>query len=374
MKIASYNLQNLFHRDIELTTDSKSQNFQSWVEEFHHLMGKSMRSDTDFNRLRELAFLLGFSSKTTEPYMVLRKRGGQLYVKPKGVAFEERATAKVGWNGWVALQNAPIHEKAIQSKLKVLEEADADVLVLQEVEDRQALLELNVLLHNQMGIKPYDQFLFLEGDMAKGRGMALLLRKGFEVETMTSHAHVQNSEGKPLFDSDCPVYVLRTPKGERVVIINALFSKKEQEDDTHALQKQQAELVAQLYRKQIKKGKELVLICGTLNAPAYADALTPLLRDTQLKDVSKYEEFEVDFDTEDTHYFRMGAYRKGVHLKQRDYMLCSPVLFAQIKHAGLHRKGVWPEKPKGWTVYKHITTKEHAASEHPLLWGGFHGL
>ena len=157
-----------------------------------------------------------------------------------------------------------------------------------------------------------------------------------------------------------------------LVIVNAHFEEASKGDYGHGLRKRQAEFVADLYRSHIKSGNELVLICGTLNDPAYADALSPLLRDTQLKDISKHDQFEVDLDSgRDATYFRMGAYRKGVNIKQADYMLCSPVLFAQLKSGGLQRKGIWSGKKVRWATYPQLRSREQQASTHPLLWGQF---
>ncbi len=374
MKIASFNIQNLFHRDNVLLDSNSSENLKAWVEEFHLLMGQPARGESQLTRLRELAFLLGFSNTVKEPYLVMRRKGGQHYVKPQGVATEKKATAKLGWNGWVSLRNSPLDERAVRHKLCAVAEANADILVLQEVEDRQALMDFNALLkkRHKMG---YDQILFLEGNDAHGRGMAVLARNGHIVESVSSHAHERYKKGKVLFETDTPVYSISTPGKERLVLVNAHFEAPSEKEDHHNLRKRQAEFVADLYRSHIKNGNELVLICGTLNAPAYADALSPLLRDTQLKDISKHDDFEVDLDSgRDATYFRLGAFRKGVNIKQSDYMLCSPVLLAQLQGCGLQRKGMWSGKKVRWATYPQLRSKEQQASSHPLLWGKFNGL
>lgn len=368
MKIASFNIENLFHRDNDLLEANASENLKAWVEEFHLLMGQPTRGENQLARLRELAFLLGFSNTVKEPYLVMRRKGGQYYVKPQGVATEERATAKLGWNGWVALRSSPLDERAVRHKLKVVADAKADVLVLQEVEDLAALMDFNTLLQKRHKFG-YDQILFMEGADAHGRGMAILARNGYKVESSTSHAHVKFGRSNILFERDCPGHMLSTPDGESLVIVNAHFEAPSGADYGHGLRKRQAEFVADIYRSHIKKGNELVLICGTLNDPAYADALSPLLRDTQLKDISKDDGFEVDLDNgREATYFRMGAYRKGVNIKQSDYMLCSPVLFAQLHTCGLQRKGMWSGKRIQWMTYPQLKSREEQASPHPLLW------
>ncbi len=109
---------------------------------------------------------------------------------------------------------------------------------------------------------------------------------------------------------------------------------------------------------------------GTLNAVSYCYSLTPLLLKTNLKDVSKHPSFNVDFDKgKDAGYHSLGAYRMGVNIKQKDYLLLSPELFTRVNTSGLNRKGMWPEKQPMWTVYPSINQKNQAASAHPAIWG-----
>ncbi len=64
----------------------------------------------------------------------------------------------------------------------------------------------------------------------------------------------------------------------------------------------------------------------------------------------------------------MGGYRKGVNIKQFDYLLLCPELFLNIKESGLHRKGVSSMKRPVWSIFSNITKKEHEASAHPVIW------
>ena len=133
--------------------------------------------------------------------------------------------------------------------------------------------------------------------------------------------------------------------------------------------KRQAEYVAALYESRIADGEEHILICGTLNDASYSDSLSHLIRDTDLKDVSKYPYFNVDTDEgKDASYFRMGAYRLGVNIRQKDYLLLSPKLFNSVMESGLNRRAMWPERQAKWPLYPSVKKREQAASQHPLLW------
>ena len=64
----------------------------------------------------------------------------------------------------------------------------------------------------------------------------------------------------------------------------------------------------------------------------------------------------------------MGAYQKGVNLRQMDYLLLSPTLFKKVKNCGMNRKAVWPEKRPQWNIYSSIQGALNAASEHPVIY------
>ena len=74
MRIATMNIQNLFYRDLSFLKQNASKNLQDWMEEFHVLLKNPKKEHQDLGRMRELAFLMGFSPQTTEPFLTLRRR------------------------------------------------------------------------------------------------------------------------------------------------------------------------------------------------------------------------------------------------------------------------------------------------------------
>lgn len=375
MKIATYNIQNLFTRDLAFSKTNCSGNFRQWTEEFSNLLQKSKRDNPDYDRLRELAFLMGFTSIRQEPYLVLRKRGSQLFVKPKGYEMEPMATARIGWNGWVALQGYPIHEMAIQLKAQVISEVDPDVLILQEVEDRGALQEFNFGLLPKLKIKPYQELLFVEGNDKRGLGHGLLTKNGYGIKGLQTHAHEYDEKGQELFDLDCPEYTIVTPGGEEITIISARLQEKTREYDFHDKRKLQAQRLAAYYKTSHENYNGKVLIAGTLQEPYYADALSPLFRVELFYDICKHDSFSSELDTtKHKSYFSMGAYAKGINLTQKDYLLCSPELWDNVQQCGMNRKGMYPGNPSKWNVFKSLSNQEYAASEHPLLWAQFNTI
>ena len=364
MKIASINIQNLFHRDKSLIQTSINKCVTDWVSELDALMHNSTKTERDTERIRELSFLLGFERTEPHAYGILRKRNGGLYLKECNYSQEERASEGTNWRGWIPLRTLPISSEAIQNKARLVAEADPDILLIQEVEDRATLNLFNQLYLPELGIQPFEQVLVLEGNDDRGLAMGVMTKNGYRLDTVKSHSTEKDWDGGPLFESDCQEYGIVTPDVKLVYVISVQFSK-----DDEPRRKRQAEYVATLYEAKIADGEEHILICGTLNDASYSDSLSPLIQDSDLKDISKYTHFNVDTDEgKDASYFRMGAYRLGVNIRQKDYLLLSTKLFTVGFESGLNRRAMWPERRAKWPLYPSVKKREQAASQHPLLW------
>ncbi len=166
-------------------------------------------------------------------------------------------------------------------------------------------------------------------------------------------------------------YEIITPSSEKIYVLAAYLAR--QTDDTKiadTIRKSQVENIARIYKTLLAQGKTNIIIAGTFNTPPSCDSLSPIFQNTDAKDITKHFSFDVVTDEgDDATYFRLGAYRMGVNIKQKDYLLFSPVLFERMKDSGLNRKAMWPMKKPQWSTYKTVTHKSNAASEHPLVWG-----
>ena len=139
MKIASFNIQNLFHRDKSLLVKFMGKNITDWTEELDHLMKHGEKGPNDYDRIRELSFLLGFERNITQNFGVLRRRNGELYLKQGSVLHQPKAAEHTLWQGWMPIHTTPISKKAVQHKAMVIAQANPDILLLQEVEDKASL-------------------------------------------------------------------------------------------------------------------------------------------------------------------------------------------------------------------------------------------
>jgi len=320
------------------------------------------------NRIQELAFLIGFEKPSPRPYAVLRRKAGFLYMKGLSHSIESKANDITNWSGWIELQTIPIHPKSTDHKGKVIANVNPDILLLQEIEDRASFEDFNQLILPKFDCKPYEHSFVIQGNDMNSLEMGIALRHGYNLESVRTHNinSIKNDDGKSLIE-----YEISTPSNDKIWVLNAyLYKSQKDQKKSDNIRKQQVQKIAEIYRELITEGKINVIIAGTFNAPSYCDSLSPLLQNTDLKDITKHLSFEVDIDKgEDATYFRLGAYRMGVNIKQKDYMLFSPALFKKMKDSGLNRKAMWPEKQPQWSIYKSVSNKNVAASEHPLVWG-----
>ncbi|WP_146052727.1 endonuclease/exonuclease/phosphatase family protein [Aquimarina sp. I32.4] len=287
----------------------------------------------------------------------------------KGVhhSTETKASHLTDWNGWIELQTLPVRPTATDNKAQVIADVNADILLLHEVEDRASLEEFNQDVLPKFDCEPYAQSFVIQSNDMRGLETAILLREGYVLKTIKTHLIGGYSDDfQHLIE-----YEIITPTSEKLWVLGIYLAIQDADEKTNdVIRKSQMINIAKIYESLIAEGKTNIIITGTFNAPSYCNSLSPLLQETNTKDITKHLSFEVDCDEgDDASYFRLGAYRLGVNIKQKDYMLLSPDLFKRMIDSGLNRKAVYPNKRPQWAVYKSVVNKNVAASEHPLVWG-----
>ncbi len=370
MKIATFNIQNIFHRDTHLVKQYAGENMEVWTEEFESLMCNYRSCEKEYTRMRELSVLLGFHKPTYEPYLSMRRKSGQLHVQKGKFSREYKASHLTDWNGWIRLNTIPINEIAIQNKANVIKDVDPDILLLQEVEDRASLVEFNKEFLSNDDTLRFEQIIYLETNDSYGRGMGILTKKGYQIESIKTHVNDLDKSGNLLFDKDFQQYEIKTPSGKNLSILAAhLIEGSLDSKESNSKRKIQSQKIAEVY-KNLQESNNLIAVIGTLNAPSYSDSISPLLKSVDLKDVSKHTTFDTDSDkNKNLNFSLMDA--MGINIKQRDYLLLSPKLYKSVKDCELYRKGIWQKERLQWAIYKSILKERHAASQHPLIWSEF---
>jgi endonuclease/exonuclease/phosphatase family metal-dependent hydrolase len=375
MKIAAFNVENLFDRARAFNEDSETVTsaILAAASELNGLFEKAAYSDADLARMRELIIELGLDKDDRGPFVLLRQIRGRMVSRPRSGPFVLKARGRDDWVGWVELRTAPVNEIAVMNTGRVIRDVDAEILAVIEAEDRVALKQFSDYVIREVGGVPYDQVMVIDGNDQRGIDVGLMTKAGYAIGAMRSHIHDLKPDGEPIYSRDCPEYAVRTPAGETMWIVPNHFKSKFGGDSgpSRAKRLAQATRTAEIYHSLREGGHDNVVVLGDFNDTPDSEPLQPLLAETDLKDVS-------DHPTFDTGEFKgrsgtgergIGTYGLGNDNQKIDYLLLSPALFGRVIASGLFRKGAWPgSRPPRWTVYDELKRDIHVASDHHVIW------
>jgi len=366
MKIAAFNVENLFDRPKIFNEDKAvSKEILESISELNIIFEKDNYSSADKERMKELLAILGLEKSDKGPYALLRKIRGRLVYRPRNNPYVIAANGRNDWVGWVELKFAPVDEIAVLNTGQVIRDVNADVLAVVEAENRISLKQFGEYILNKVNGTPYDEVMLIDGNDDRGIDVGIMSQNGYKIESVRSHIHDLNESGNPIFSRDCPEYKIKTPSGEIIWALPNHFKSKYGGNDASSKKRRldQSKRVAKIYENLTNEGYENVIVLGDLNDTPDSDELKPLLENTDLKDVSKHPSFNPgEFD-------EIGTYGLGNNEDKIDYLLLSPQLFNKVQSSGLFRKGAWAgSRPKRWEIYPEVTTKEHAASDHHVIW------
>jgi len=370
MKIAAFNVENLFDRAMALNlgSDERIQRILKAEAELNALFEEPTYSEADKARMVELLGILDLRKGDRGDFVLLRVIRGKIVKRPRdeNAPMEIIARGRDDWIGWAELRTEPVDEIAMLNTGRVIRDVDADVLAVIEAENRTALKQFSEIVLHKVEGRPYDQIMVIDGNDDRGIDVGLMTRKGYDIGLMRSHVHEKMEGGdEPVFSRDCPEYAITTPSGETIWVLPNHFKSKFGGDDRNSREKRtaQAARVAAIYRGLVAEGQDKVIVLGDLNDTPDSAPLQALLAQTDLKDVSKHRAFDTG------EFSGKGTFGLGNDGQKIDYLLLSPALFSRVSSAGLFRKGAWPgRRPARWTVYPELTAEVHAASDHHVIW------
>jgi endonuclease/exonuclease/phosphatase family metal-dependent hydrolase len=367
MRIASYNVENLFDRPRVLKRESWSEGREilAAFAALNEVLQRDPYSEQDKEAivagLGELRLLRSDESR----YVRLRRIRGSLLRRQRNGETIVVAKGRSSWIGWVELVTEHVDQLAMRHTAMVIRDLRADVLGVIEAESRPLLAMFSAAMLTKVEGRPYETVMLVNGNDPRGIDVGLMCRPEYPITSIRSHVYDRDAQGL-LFSRDCPEYHLVTPSGEAlVVLVNHLKSKGygSPSDPIGNLRRgRQAARVAEIYRDLIREGVRHVAIVGDLNDHPTSDALAPLLIDTDLKDISEHPAFEYGP--------RLGTFRGGNLKDKIDYVLLSPDLFARATGGGIFRRGVFrgPRVRDPWEVYPTLTAQVHEASDHAAIY------
>jgi endonuclease/exonuclease/phosphatase family metal-dependent hydrolase len=363
MRIASFNLENLFDRAKALNGDL-DQGINPVLEEFgelNALIDKAVYSAADKTRMLALLEALDLKESDTGSFVILRQNRGRFIKRPRAGGIEIIADGRTDWVGWIELRTEAVNERAMLHTADVVRDVNADIIATIEAENRTALKRFSETLLRGEGGAPYRHIMLIDGNDERGIDVGVMTREGFEIGDIRSHVDELKPDGEPLFSRDCAEFDITTAKGNKLwLLINHFKSKIGDPRVSNAKRKAQATRVAQIYAELRSAGEDHVAIVGDFNDTPASAPLTPLLS-TDLKDVATLANFQ------DGGF--PGTFGGSTAGNKIDYILLSPALQAKVTGGGIFRKGMWPGvRPVKWAVYPTLTKQVEAASDHGAIY------
>ena len=279
MKLAVYNVENLFDR-------AKAMNLDTWeqgrpvLEKFaqlNELLGQIDYSAADKTRMAELMAALGLEKSDTGPFVLLRRNRGGLLRRPRDGGIHIEANGRADWVGSLELRDEPVNEHAMRNTARVMMDLDADVLGVVEAESRPVLAAFNTEILPALGGTPLRHVMLIDGNDERGIDVGLMSREGYPIGRMRSHVDDRLANGQTIFSRDCPEFEVTTLSGVRLVILVNHFKSKGYGStaSSNARRRVQAARVAEIYRELSGNGVEHVAIMGDFNDTPGSAPLAP---------------------------------------------------------------------------------------------------
>jgi endonuclease/exonuclease/phosphatase family metal-dependent hydrolase len=363
MRLASFNLENLFARAKALNLDTFATG-RVVLEKFASL--NSRFEKPQYSPADKQAILTGLDAlgvlrdDSAGEFVVLRQNRGKLLKRPTSGPVQVVAEGRGDWIGWLELRMERVNEIATQNTARVIHEVNADVIATIEVEDRVALQRFNAQLLPFVTATPYPHIMVIDGNDDRGIDVGLMSR--FPIGTMRSHVD-DVADGNHVFSRDCAEYQILLPSGGRLLLlVNHLKSKGfGTQQDSNAKRLRQATRIREIYEERRKAGLTHVAVLGDFNDTPDSAPLAPLVGEgSNLRDIFAHPKFQADG--------RSGTFGNGAASEKIDYILLSPELFKLVGRAGVFRKGVWGGKNGDlFPHFPEMTKPIHAASDHAAI-------
>jgi endonuclease/exonuclease/phosphatase family metal-dependent hydrolase len=365
MKIASYNVENLFRRAKALNEEeSVAKRINTEIADLNSLLKKSLYTPEDKIKIVNLLISLGMQKSDTGEFAELRKNKGKLLSR-KASTNEITIVANGcdDWIGDVVHKLEPIDEIAITNTGKVISDVNADIIGIVEAEDRITLDKFNKQVIKNVGGNVYKHVMLIDGNDERGIDVGIMTKAGYIINSIVSHIYDEDTNRKKIFSRDCPEYLITTPNNEKIYVLPNHFKSKFGGDTAASRnkRKEQSERTAAIYNKLLSQGNDNIIVMGDLNDTPDSIAIKPLFSLTNLQEVTNHPTFNSGT------FSGKGTYGSGTDSNKIDYILLSPSLFNRVTAAGIYRKGAWTASNR-WEMFPDLKKEIHAASDHHLIW------
>jgi endonuclease/exonuclease/phosphatase family metal-dependent hydrolase len=372
LRIASFNVQNLFTRARALNKDENSETtaILGRVAELQTLLAKAVYAPADKARILELYRGSG-GGIALKDYIEVREDRGKLFRKSGNaiVGVQSKTNGRADWDGSIEFKRTKFNELTRKNTAQVLKDLRADILCLVEVEDRPAAVDFDSNLLN--GRFPYE--IVIDGNDDRGIDVALLSRHPIG----SIHTHIFDrgaTASSRVFARDCLEVEVMLPGDRRLVMLCNHFTSKLNGGGGDRRRAQADRVRDILSRYDLTR--DWVVVAGDFNDTPDSPALSSLMAPNMahLHDVLALQ--FPDHPGRRWTYFFDG-------FDQIDYILVSDALRSKFKSAGVLRKGIpdveaTTSRPSAAaagvvkeTGYPSVTSWTNSASDHGAVWAEF---
>jgi len=365
MRIATFNVENMFDRAKAMNTDTWAQGKPALEAHraLNALFNKPNYSAADKKKMLVLLADQGLLRDDDGPFLILRRIRGTFLKRPKSGAVTVEATGRDDWVGWVELKTEHVDARATENTARVIHAVDADVVAVVEAEDRTTLRRFNEQMIPRVGGAKYDHVMLIDGNDDRGIDVGLMTRAAFPILSIVSHVDDADATG-PIFSRDCVEYELELPAGGSLhVLVNHLKSKGYgSQADNDARRERQAQRVREIVDARLAAGQTMLAVVGDFNDTPARPPLQPLLANgSPLRDVSAFAGFDDGG--------RPGTHGNCTASSKIDYILLTNALFSRINAAAIERRGMWGgTNGTLWPHFPEVEKELHAASDHAAMW------
>jgi len=365
MRIATFNVENMFDRAKALNTDSWSEGKPALEAHraLNALFNKPVYSAADKTKILALLKEQGLLRDDDGPFLILRRIRGTFLKRPKTGAVTVEASGRDSWVGWVELKTEHVDARATENTARVINSVNADVVAVVEAEDRTTLRRFNDQMLPRVGGTKYEHVMLIDGNDDRGIDVGIMTRRQFPIRSIVSHVYDADDKGS-IFSRDCAEYEIGLPSGDSLtVLVNHLKSKgygTPAENDARRLR--QAARVREIVDDHLANGRRLIVVLGDFNDTPQRPPLQPLLaQGSTLKDIGDFAGIE--------NGGRLGTHGNCTASSKLDYILLSNDLFTKVTAAGIERRGMWGGvNGTLWPHFAEVEREGHAASDHAALW------
>lgn len=373
LRIATFNVENLFHRAriLHLNDPSKTDQLLDQVRQLQALLSNTSYSDSIKDQVFQLSSLL-------LAYIDIRKDSGSLGAWKKengtsGFRINKGCAGRGDWIGEIVFKNAEFSDVQRKNTGQTIQALNADILCAVEVEGMDVLKAFNAQV---LAKKGFAQYMMIDSPNDP-RGIDVACLTKHKILSVRSHVFDDGKVFKPVFSRDCLEVAIDVGLKQPVFVLCNHFKSQSGKTDADRVQaaakrKDQAERVAQILKQTYNLSKDYVVVLGDLNE----DSSNPNQSLAALFNVAKlHPVVDPKLDAAQRYTFYFDGGKKGERFNQLDYIFLSEPLHKAMTGHGFERRGIAgidkitaKEGINPVTPFAGVTTWDTGASDHAGLW------